>query len=228
MESVRLYEVLTDEEAGSPATVEARRLTTAAKVNAALGQDENANAEQIEAMIDQVSGECARFCGITRPATGVAVPGFGRETIRVTWLRATRERRSPLILPWRVPIVSIESLTEDAVELTEGTDFQCAGAGLLLRFANDLPSCWSTAKIIAELTVGWELPDGVPAELEGRVIEQVKMAWLGRDQNPAIRSETLTDTYAATYAVAGGDSIGESGLLKSLENALAPFRNPAV
>lgn len=224
-DNVRIFELMED---GETVDAEERRLTTAEKVNAALGQTATDDAELIESIIDQVSGECARYCGLARPLTGLAVPTFGQELVRVTWRRAVCDRGTTLFLPWRVPLVSVDLLTEDGVELTEGTDFDCTGAGMLVRISDDAPICWSAAKIIAELTVGWDLPDGVPAELEGRVIDQVKMRFLARASDPRIRSEQLSDVGAVTYSVEGGDSIGDDGLLPSLKMALAAFKNPSV
>ena len=86
----------------------------------------------------------------------------------------------------------------------------------------------STGKIVVSFTAGWSLPTDVPAELEGQVVEQVKMKYLATDRDPALRSENTPDVWSGSYGVAGGDSIGESGLLKSLEAALAPFKGWAV
>ncbi len=94
--------------------------------------------------------------------------------------------------------------------------------------ADDALVCWSTGKIVVSYTAGWSLPTDVPAELEGQVIEQVKMKYLATDRDPALRSENTPDVWSGSYAVAGGDSIGESGLLKSLEGALSPFKAWAV
>jgi hypothetical protein len=95
---------------------------------------------------------------------------------------------------------------------------------MLERMADDTLVCWSTGKIVVSWTAGWSLPAEVPAELEGQVIEQVKMKYLATDRDPALRSENTPDVWSGSYAVAGGDSIGESGLLRSLEVALSPYR----
>jgi hypothetical protein len=200
----------------------ARRLTTAAKVQAALRLGA-VDTTLIESIIDAVSGECVRFCNLARAVAG-PVPTFGLEVVRATWLGAGMDRGSILILPWRAPVTAMGSVVEDGTSLTLNTDFRLVGGGMLERMADDAPVCWSPDKIVVSWTAGWSLPGEVPAELEGQVIEQVKMKYLATDRDPALRSENTPDVWSGSYAVAGGDSIGESGLLRSLEVALSPYR----
>jgi len=82
---------------------------------------------------------------------------------------------------------------------------------------------WLRADIAVEFIAGWDLPTGIPPGLEMRVIDQVKMQYLQTDRDLSLRSESTDGLGSATYAVIGGDSIGKSGLLKSLEAALAPY-----
>jgi hypothetical protein len=216
-----LFEVVT------PAvSAAARRLTTAAKVQAALRMGA-VDTTLIESIIDAVSGECTRFCNLARGAAG-PVPTFGLEVVRATWLATDMDRSSVLILPWRTPITTVGSVIEDGTTLVMNTGFRLLGSGMLERMADDAPVCWSPGKIVVSWTAGWSLPTEVPAELEGQVIEQVKMKYLATDRDPALRSENTPDVWSGSYAVTGGDSICESGLLKSLEGALSPFKTWAV
>ena len=212
-----LFEVVTP--AGSAT---ARRLTTAAKVQAALRMGA-VDTTLIESIIDAVSGECVRFCNLARAVAG-PVPTFGQEVVRATWLGTDMSRSSILVLPWRAPVTAVSSVVEDGTSLALNTDFRLVGGGMLERMADDTLVCWSTGKIVVSWTAGWSLPAEVPAELEGQVIEQVKMKYLATDRDPALRSENTPDVWSGSYAVAGGDSIGESGLLRSLEVALSPYR----
>lgn len=132
-----------------------------------------------------------------------------------------------LILPWRVAITPGQ-VVEDGINLTVNVDYRLVGGGMLQRMSDGSPTCWSSAGIVVPYTAGWAIPDGVPPDLERQVIEQVKMAYYGAAQNPAIRSESVPDVYQASFAVAGGDSIGRSGLLTSLESALSPFKSWAL
>lgn len=217
-----LFEVVT------PASDAAsRRLTTKAKIKAALRDTGTADDALYEQYIDSVSAECARYCRLARSASAT-VPTFGQEICRATWLVTCRDRGPTLILPWRVPITAIGSIVENGAALVAGTDYRLRDAGLLERVSNDAPICWSPQKIVITYTAGWELPGSVPAELEGQVIEQCKWKFLTTTQSPALRSEAVPDVYSASYAVPGGDSIGKSGLLLSLESALSPFKNWTV
>lgn len=213
-----LFEVVTP-----AADAASRRLTTAAKVQAALRLG-TIDTTLIEGIIDSVSGECVRFCNLARAATST-VPSFGQEAVRATWLVAEQRRGSALLLPWRVPVTAISSVVEDGTSLLQNTDFRLLGGGMLERMADDAPICWGAGRIVVTYTAGWSLPTEVPAELEGQVIEQVKMRYLATDRDPALRSENIPDVWSGSYAVAGGDAIGRSGLLAALEDALAPFKD---
>lgn len=202
----------------------ARRLTTAAKVKAALRKTGSTDDTLIESIIDRISAAAAGFCGLARAATG-AVPTFGAETLRATWFADTAGRGSRLILPWRVPITAITSIVEAGDTLVEGTDYKLLGGGMVQRLDDDAPCDWSAEKIVAVYTAGWALPGSVPAEVEGAVIEQAKLAYLGTARDPGIKSETVPDVHQVQFNFAGGDAIGVSGLLVSVEAALSPFRN---
>lgn len=216
-----LFEVTTP-----AANAAARRLTTATKVRALIGSPAGDDTK-IETLIDGVSAECAAYCGLARPANMASPPTFGQEVVKATWVQACEPRDTMLVLPWRVA-VSPGQVVENGTNLTLNTDYRLVGGGMLERISGDAPVRWSSGKIVVPYTAGWVLPDGVAPEMERLVIEQVKMAYLNADQNPGIRSESVPDVYQASYAVAGGDSIGRSGLLVSLESALSPFRSWSV
>jgi hypothetical protein len=211
-----LFEVTT-----AAADAASRRLTTAAKVRALIGSPAGDDSK-IETLIDGVSADCASFCGLARPANMASPPTFGEEVVKATWLKACRARGSELRLPWRVAITPGQVI-EDGTNLTANVDYRLVGGGLLERISGYAPIRWSGGKIVVPYTAGWDLPDQVPPELERQVIEQVKMAYFSAGDDPRVRSEAIPDTYQASYAVAGGDSIGRSGLLLSLESALVPF-----
>lgn len=222
MSEAPLFEVTTP-----TADAAARRLTTAAKVNAALRQSSATDQSLIESIIDAVSGECATFANLARAPSG-AVPTFGQEVVKATWLITSNDRGTRLRLPWRLPITAIGTVIEDGSNLTVNVDYRLVDGGLLERMSSDYPICWSYGKIVVPYTAGWVLPANVPAELEGRVIDQVKMRYLATDRDPSLRSEGTQEVGTATYNVEGGDSIGASGLLKSLEMALASFTSWSI
>lgn len=205
--------------------VASRRLTTAAAVRAALKDTSSAYDTLIESIIDRVSADCVTYCNLARDIGG-KVPTFASETLRATWLKSDCGRGAELPLPWRAPITAITSVVEDGETLT-ATDYQLTAGGMLQRVSDDAPMPWSTGKVVVVYVAGFAtLPP--PPEIEGKVIDQVAMAYLGTDRDKALRSESVPDVYQASYGVIGGDSIAESGLLRSVENALAPYRAMVV
>lgn len=206
---------------------DARKLTTAARVRGIIGSPAGDDT-MIGTLIDFVSAECARYCRLAVPVDNATPPTFGSEVVKATWLQTCRDRGTKLLLPWRVAISAFGDVVEDDVELAEGTDYRHVGAGLLERISDDVPVCWSRGKIVVAYTAGWSLPANVPAELESQVIQQVAMRYRAAPRDPALRQEATQDVGSATYSVVGGDSIGKSGLLLSLESALSPFRSYPV
>lgn len=205
------------------ANAAARRLVTAAYVAATM-EDPPSDAE-LESYIDEVTAKAARFCNLATDVAGAYPPTFAAETCRATYFIAECSRGPNLILPWRVPVTSISSVVEDGVTLTSGTDYRLIAGGMLLRLSSDAPYYWSTGKIVVTYVAGWAatLSTNAPADLQAAVAEQVKYRAMAIDKDPAIRSESVPDVYTASYAVAGGDNVGNSGLLVQVESALRPY-----
>lgn len=206
------------------ATAAARRLTTAAKVQAVLFGGGATDTALIEAMIDRVSARAARHCNLAKDAIGTP-PTFGRETCRATWSADRCDREIELFLPWRVPVSTISSVVEDGVTLS-AAGYRLRGGAILERMDGDTPVTWSSGKIVVTYVTGWQLEnaDQVPPDLEAAVIDQVKVAYQSRARDLTLRSEQVPDVYSATYSVAGGDSISSEGLLAHVEAALADYR----
>ncbi len=217
-----LFEVTTP-----AANADARKLTTAARVRGVIGSPAGDDTK-IGTLIDFVSAECARYCRLAAPANNATPPTFGQEVVKATWLETCHDRGTRLILPWRVAISAFGTVVEDGVNLTVNVDYRHVGAGLLERISGDVPICWSLGKIVVPYTAGWTLPTDVPPELESQVMQQVAMRYHMSRDNPAVRSRTTERVGSETLSVTGGDSIGESGLLKSLESALSAFRSYPV
>lgn len=207
-------------------TAAKRRLTTAAKVQAVLFGGTATDTTLLETMIDRVSAAAATYCNLAQDAIGT-FPTFGRETCRATWYNAAHSRDTKLRLPWRVPVASIQSIVEDGVTLTDVTDYRLITGAMVERLSSDSPIKWSPAKIVVVYVTGWQLTsaDQVPPDLEAAVIDQVKVMYQSRKRDLTLRSQQVPEVYAATYSVAGGDSIGESGLLVQVENALAAYKS---
>jgi len=214
-----LFEVVTPAAVGA-----ARRLTTVEKVKAALRITVSANDALITSIIDGVSADCAREARLAR--AGATDPTFGRETLRATWrCRGRGCSTNLLVLPWRTPIISVSSVVV-AGDSLDPDSFRVLDGGMLQRVGGIC--AWLRADTVVEFIAGWDLPTGVPAGLEMRVIDQVKMQYLQTDRDQSLRSQSTDALGSATYAVIGGDTIANSGLLKSLESALAPYTSWTV
>ena len=214
-------------------TTAARSLTTTASVKVALRITDTASDALIDALIPRATQLIVDHCRLARDAAG-GIPSFGRETLRATWYVETGGcRGSDLILPWRAPVYSIDSVVEDGVTLALATDYVPLSAigGRLRRLSDDTPSAWSTAKIVvtwkAGFSVATALATNIDPGIEAAAIEQVKAMLFGADRDPTIRSESAPDIAATSYSVPGGDVMGANVLLPAVRDMLAPWRNPA-
>jgi hypothetical protein len=218
-----LFEIVT-----AAADAAARRLTTAANVRAMIGSPDSDDA-LIEKIADRATALIVAYCGLARDAAGTP-PTFGLESCKATWSPSHGRENSrhsldgppPLVLPWR-PAVSITAITEAGVALENG-DFRLLPGGLLQRMRDGYRAAWCFDEIIVEFDAGYELPDDVPDDLEGAVIEQIKFMYSGRKRDAGLLSEMVPDVYQASY----GDSrswVGDSGLLVAVAGALTPYRN---
>ncbi|MCW5733483.1 MAG: hypothetical protein KIS73_05130 [Enhydrobacter sp.] len=210
------------------ATAAARRLTTAAKVQALLFGGATTDTALLEALIDRASAMAAAYCNLARDAAGLP-PTFSREVCRATWRPGMAARTGSLMMPWRYPITAIGPVVADGVTL-QAADYGMRGASLERLDSDGALSTWPAAGIVVDFTAGWPIPepDAVPSEIEVAVIDQVKAMYQGRRRDPALRSETTDGVGSASYSVAGGDSIGRSGLLLSVEATLDAYRSIAV
>ena len=208
-------------------SVASRRLTTAAKVQDVLFGGTATDTTLIETFIDRVSDKAVEYCRLARDPTGT-FPTFGRETCRATWSPLySGSRGHELFLPWRVPISSITSVVEDDETLVAADDYRLAGAGILERLSEDNRTRWSNGSIVVVYVAGFDLTaaNTVPPALEAAVIDQVKVMYQTRKRDLTLRNEQVPDVYTVAYNVAGGDSIGESGLMVQVESALGQYKN---
>ncbi|WP_319798321.1 hypothetical protein [Nitrobacter sp.] len=205
-----------------------RRLTTAANVRAMIGSASSDDAV-LETLISRASAAFATYCKLAKDAKGTP-PSFGEESLRATYaaVRHRDDRATDLVLPWRPAITAITSVVENGVSLVAGTDYQLKSGGILERLYSDRETRWRPEKIVVEYTAGWELPGNVPADIEAAAIDQVKYMWSARERDPSIRSENVPDVYQVSFNYPGGSSIGDSGLLISVEAALVAYRDWSV
>lgn len=200
--------------------------------------------EVAEKIIDATLAKIATCCKLARD--GARPLTFAREEVRATWQNndiyypyindGPRNHGWPqrfpynqcnLMLPWRTPITDI-TITEGDTELVEGTDYRLLGAGFVERLGVGFWP-YPSPGLIANYTAGWLADDDefpFPDDLASLVVDQVVMVYQRSGIDWNLRSEDIPGIWSGSYNVIGGDSIAENGLLRSLENALYPYKAP--
>jgi hypothetical protein len=127
----------------------------------------------------------------------------------------------------RWPVIAVTLLTEDGIELIEGTDFVVdAEAGQLTRMlaADPYPSRWRTLPITVEYSAGFE---PIPPDVSGAVSRAVKSQYMGRSRDPAIKSQSAAGIYAASY-IQGGAGASGGVLTPDVYGVLDGYRIPVI
>lgn len=223
----------------------ARNLTTVARVKTALRITDSNTDALITDLIPRVTQLIANNCKLARDGAGSKAT-FAIETLRATWyvdggrfgirpdplLSSFALRGSDIYLPWRLPVTSVDTVTEDGNALTAGTDYALVGsmAGRLTRISGDSPAEWSSGKVVVTYKAGFAsvLSVNVDQALEAAAIEQVKYMLFAANRDPAVRMENVYDVAQVAYSVPGGDVMGANVLLPSVRDMLADWRKPTI
>jgi len=209
-----------------------KKLAALADLKAQLGIADSGSDTELGKVIARRSAAMAAYCRLAQDQVGGRT--FGQETLEVTFLATARDRQPALLLPWRVPVVSVTSIVENGVALSS-TDYRLqGGAAIVERIASDgeTPIAWSSRKIVVTFVAGWLCFDNVsptvPEEVQAACLEECKVAWFSRRRDPLLRSEDVPDVYSVGYAVPGavGGMESEGGLLATTAELLTPYRNP--
>lgn len=188
-----------------------RLLTSLGTVKAELKATGGADDDYLRGVILRASSAAEDYCNRV----------FAREALQDTFL--FRFERGPmmaqsapaLLVLSRSPVVSIQSLTENATTLVEGTDFVTdQSTGILTRLdASGRPTVWPCYTIIVQFTAGWLLPNDqgrtLPGSVEDAVLLLVKEAWSARGRDPSLKSETVEGVYSATYWLGSTGEVGD-------------------
>jgi hypothetical protein len=194
---------------------ESKDLTVKATVKAELGITVTTYDDQIDTNIHQASALIVGYCNREFASEIVT------ESFRPTCY-------GPLETLWltRTPVTDIEEVIEDGTTLDAALYELNAVSGELWRLDSAGYRCSWTSGVLTtvEYTGGYVSLTTLPHDVERACIEQVKATFKSRLRDPTIKSETMPDVHQVSYALAGGDFIGASGLLKSVEGALAPYK----
>lgn len=200
--------------------------------------------EAAEKIIDATLARIATLCKLARD--GARPLTFAREEVRATWIAndiyypyvndGPRNhgwpRRFPydqyqLMLPWRTPITEI-TITEGETVLEEGVHFRLLGAGVVERIGGGFWP-WPSPGLVVDYTAGWLADDDefpFPDDLASLIVDQAVMIYQRSGIDWNLRSEDIPGIWSGSYNIIGGDSIAENGLLRSLDNALYPYKAP--
>lgn len=230
---MRSFADLLETTAAASTSDAARNLTALASVKAGLQITTTDADALIDDLIPRVTQLVVDHCRLAQDNSG-NVPTFARETLRATWYVDDGGRDEELLLPWRVPLYSIDSVVEDGAALVAGTDFLQVGkrAGKLRRLSGDRATCWSANKIVVTFKAGFAatLSTTVDQALEAAMIEQLRGMVFAAGRDPNVRSENMPDVGSVSYTTPGGDTLGAlsaPALSPAVRAMLQPWRNPA-
>lgn len=196
-----------------------KNLTIKATVKAEIGETTTTYDDQIDTNIRQASALIVGHCNrefASEKVTDSFRPG-SMSCLETLWLS-------------RVPVTTVHAVVEDGATLTS-IDYEInANSGELWRLDSaGERTTWATGVLITvQHTGGYVSLTTLPHDVERACIDQVKAIFQGRQRDPTLRSVNMPDVFQASFALAGGDNFGPSGLLKSVEGALAPYRRWVV
>lgn len=171
----------------------------------------------IDTLIHQVSAKFVSHCGRE----------FAREKV-TDHFRIPAGRDTETLQLSRFPVTTVHSIVEDDVALTAGDYEVNIRSGFVWRLDGAGGRiCWTSGvKTTVQHTSGYLLLASLPHDIEKACLDQVKATYQSRKRDATIRSRTIPDVYQASYSAAGGDDFGDSGLLRTVEDALAAHCRP--
>jgi hypothetical protein len=166
-----------------------RLLLTRDEIAAVVSETDGA---KLDALNARVSALIVKACRVARD--GATPPTLRLEDVSDTY-RFKRVQKE-LILSRR-PVVTIASLVENSVTLTEGTDFECdTSAGLLYRLSSDCRICWPWGLIVATYSAGWQT---VPQDLRELACKLATVIGSETGRDSSLGSENIPGVYEASY-----------------------------
>lgn len=194
-------------------------LTVKATVFAELGiTPTSAQNTLMDTIIHQVSAAIVGYCN--------------REIASEKVLSKFRDLPSGVDTLWlpRVPVTTVHTVVEDGTTLTSAQYELNADSGELWRLDSSSEcTTWAAGSLITVLhTGGYVTLTALPHDIERAAIEQCKAQWGGAKRDPTVRSINIPDVVATQFSVGGGDSVGSSGLLTTVEGLLNPYRRVVI
>jgi len=183
--------------------------------------------EQLQALVDdpidpdwfaqaeaRAHARMAAACYIAPDQLGAQ--GFARQQFRAKGIADGQM----LFLPWRIPLISVTSVTANgtALDLTDMLIYPMAAAALITGLRGG-------ARVTVEFEAGSILPPedeaAPPLILQQAALGELRAANFATDRDPTLRSESTPDVYSVSYGLGGaGSGAGFGGAAAS--DALLP------
>jgi len=167
-----------------------QRLATVDALKLELGLTGGADDAFLQSLLDQASAAIAGWCGRVFAVEGVkeaTYPQYPRGHITLS----------------RWPVVSVETVTVGNLSVDPALVEADASGELYRVDADGYRRRWESARVVIEYTAGFVLPgDGtstLPADIERAALVQAKGWYLGRDRDPALRSEAASEIGSVDY-----------------------------
>ena len=195
----------------TPATSTRLISIEAARVAIGLAEDDASQDAALEPLIDQASAAIVGFIG--QP--------LARQTYRETvWSRLAADS---LILS-RFPVASITSVEIDGAAIAADGYLVEAATGIVHRRSpTRCGPFWPAGETVVEYAAGYELPTGLPADIQRAAILMLRQAHLASDRDPLLRSEQTDGVASFSYFAAGAAAVPLEA-----QALLCPYQIPAV
>jgi Phage gp6-like head-tail connector protein len=186
-----------------------RNLTRLDTVKTELGITHGKSDEKLEDLIAQASDVVARYCNRV----------FALETVVETF-RTDPHGTQGFTLS-RYPVVDIFSINENGTTL-DADDYEAdLESGIVERLQSDRVLRWPAGKTVITYSSGYDLPDGLPEDIERATIELVKQYYASGDRDPLVRSEVVEGAGSTDYFASPN-----TGFTPEVEGLLEPHRKP--
>lgn len=207
-----------------------RGLILLATLKDELGITDSASDTKLARWIEEETDRICNHCGVA--ADQLWRRTFAAEVLAVAYDPSevdARDRKAPLILPWRVPVTAVAGVVEGGVALT-ADDYQLLPtAALLYRLdADGAHTDWAKAAITLTMTAGWDLStEAQPKALRRACLELVRARWLAGNRDPNLKVDDVAGVGRQEYWV-NPASPDADGLPSEIAAMVQPYTAMAV
>jgi hypothetical protein len=170
-------------------------LTTLANVkqSLAIADSDTSSDAFLTSLINRASTTLANFCGWPGSFGSMTI----QETFHIERFECAPRSHRPIILSY-LP-TSITSVTENGNSLTQDTDYVLDGSTITRTLSSVLTHWLPCVSIVVTYTAGYDLPDNVPADLEGAALAMIQTAFINQGRDPSIIMEQVENVGRVQY-----------------------------